>query len=536
MYSKILNVAAYCRVSTDHADQLHSLTAQIKYFTDYIGANPNWRLKEVYFDEGISAVSVKKRDGFNRMIKDAEDGKIDLILTKEVSRFARNTVDTLTFTRKLTAINVGVIFTNDNIDTREKDGELRLTIMASIAQEESRKTSERVKWGIRRKMESGLVFGNGKMLGFRVVNGVLEIVPEEAEIVKRIFNMYLYEKKSLYAIARALNEDGTSTLNGGLWQTENISRLLHNDKYVGDLTQHKRTTADYLTGQLISNKDNLIHVSDHHQGIISRDVWDSVQAQLQERSALSKEGRKYSKRNWYSTKTFCGKCGKTYVTGTGGNSGKRSVKCNNRIKNGNVVKVNPNGEKLGCDNKCINEKALSVFMNFILLHVQNSRTEIVNDMLSDIKQMQKLDKPIDTKPLETAIESNMRKKRKAYDLMLDEQMSKDDLLEQTAFYDSEIARLTEEINDSQSLSNIHQMQIDEVRSRIAEVNKTAEINADNIEIYSELLDKFVVNAHENNVIVYLKCMPIGFKLFYHTYKNPKLSIFDVIIDKYEVVD
>jgi len=131
---KKLNVAAYCRVSTDHADQLHSLTSQIKYFTDYIGGNNEWTLKEVYYDEGITGTSVKKREAFNRMIADAESGDLDLILTKEVSRFARNTVDTLSFTRRLSAVGVGVIFTNDNIDTRDKDVELRLTIMASIAQ------------------------------------------------------------------------------------------------------------------------------------------------------------------------------------------------------------------------------------------------------------------------------------------------------------------------------------------------------------------------------------------------------------------
>ena len=146
MYSKT-RVAAYCRVSTDMEDQLHSLSAQIKYFTEYISNHEDYELTEVYYDEGITGTSTRKRDGFNRMIADCENGKIDLILTKEVSRFARNTVDTLNYTRKLSDLKIGVIFMNDGIDTRDKDGELRLTIMASIAHEESRKVSERVKWG-----------------------------------------------------------------------------------------------------------------------------------------------------------------------------------------------------------------------------------------------------------------------------------------------------------------------------------------------------------------------------------------------------
>ena len=145
MYSKT-RVAAYCRVSTDMEDQLHSLSAQIKYFTEYISNHEDYELIEVYYDEGITGTSTRKRDGFNRMIADCEAGKIDLILTKEVSRFARNTVDTLNYTRKLSDLKIGVIFMNDGIDTRDKEGELRLTIMASIAQEESRKVSERVKW------------------------------------------------------------------------------------------------------------------------------------------------------------------------------------------------------------------------------------------------------------------------------------------------------------------------------------------------------------------------------------------------------
>jgi DNA invertase Pin-like site-specific DNA recombinase len=155
----LLNVGGYGRVSTDKTDQLNSLAAQIKYFTEYINSHPGWNFVGVYYDEGITGTSVKKREGFNRMIEDAEKKKLDLILTKEVSRFARNTVDTLSYTRRLSEKGVGVIFTSDNIDTREKDGELRLTIMASIAQEESRKISERVKWGIRRKMGSSLFNG-----------------------------------------------------------------------------------------------------------------------------------------------------------------------------------------------------------------------------------------------------------------------------------------------------------------------------------------------------------------------------------------
>ena len=167
MHGNILRVSAYARVSTDKEDQTNSLASQKNYFAEYITRHKNWKLNKVYYDEGISGTQTKKRMGFQEMIQDAMNGEMDLILTKEVSRFSRNTVDTISYTRQLKDAGVGVLFTIDNIDTRDLDGELRLTIMASIAQEESRKTSERVKWGQKRSMEQGVVFGRD-LLGYTV--------------------------------------------------------------------------------------------------------------------------------------------------------------------------------------------------------------------------------------------------------------------------------------------------------------------------------------------------------------------------------
>ena len=234
-----VKVAAYCRVSTDGEDQLNSLSVQIGYFTEYISNQEDWELIEVYYDEGITGTSTKKRDGFNRMIADCEAGKIQLILTKEVSRFARNTVDTLTYTRKLTDLHIRIIFMNDGIDTNDKDGELRLTIMASIAQEESRKTSERVKWGIRRQMEKGYVYGYSHMLGYRITDGKLEIIPEEAEIVRKIFHKYVFEGKGSSIIANELNAEGYTSARGAIFRQDSIVRILKNEKYCGDLIQWK---------------------------------------------------------------------------------------------------------------------------------------------------------------------------------------------------------------------------------------------------------------------------------------------------------
>ena len=514
--NNVINVAAYCRVSTDLTDQLHSLAAQIKYFTEYINQNGEYRLKEVYYDEGITGTSVKKRVNFNRMIVDAENGEIDLILTKEVSRFARNTVDTLTYTRKLSALNVGVIFMNDGIDTRDKDGELRLSIMASIAQDESRKTSERVKWGIRRKMESGYVFGHTKMFGFRIEKGVMTIVPEEAEIVKRIFHEYLYEKKGSTTIAHGLNDDGILTIAGKLWYADSIMRVLKNDKYVGDLTQWKAFTVDYLSKEYRINKGEVpkVFIPNHHEAIISREVWDGVQKEIEERNAITREGQKHSITYWFSSKIRCGKCGRSYIVSGGKTKQTRTVRCINRQVNG-AVKRELNGFDVGCNNDSINQVAINGCMKHILEHIKVARESIVKDLLLEVKSMQKIEKPIDTKPLEIAIENFNRKKREAIDLMLEKIITKDDLKEQTAFYDNEITRLTEEIHNSRNSNAIHQKQIADVKAFIDEVNKAADTDSDNTELYGELVREIIVNS-DRTVDFYLNCVPFGFKIAYST--------------------
>ena len=179
-----VRAAAYCRVSTGKEDQRHSLENQRSYFEAHIRAHPGWELAGIYADEGLSGTDVGRREAFIRMLEDAAAGRLDLILTKEVSRFARNTVDTLRWTRRLRELGVGVVFLSDGIDTREGDGELRLTLMASMAQEESRKISQRVKWGQRRRMEAGVVFGNDSTYGFWTRNGQLTVREEEAAVVR----------------------------------------------------------------------------------------------------------------------------------------------------------------------------------------------------------------------------------------------------------------------------------------------------------------------------------------------------------------
>lgn len=312
----MIPVASYCRVSTDKDDQANSFAAQQRYFKEYIDRQPDWELYEVYADEGITGTSTKKRTNFNRMIHDAHMGKFKLIITKEVSRFSRNILDTISFTRELKSLGVGVLFMNDGISTLEPDAELRLSIMGSIAQEESRKTSTRVKWGQTRQMERGVVFGTS-MLGYDVKGGTLTINPEGAEIARLIFHKYAVEKKGTTVIARELREAGYQTYHGSTnWSNSHIVKILKNEKYVGDLTQKKTFTPDYLTHAKKYNhgEEEMITITNHHEPIISREIWNMTQAELQKRNRHGELGAGHSNRYVFSGKIKCGECGYSFVS------------------------------------------------------------------------------------------------------------------------------------------------------------------------------------------------------------------------------
>lgn len=380
-----LRVAAYCRVSTDHDDQLNSLYNQQIYFADYIANQVNWTLTEIFFDEGISGTQTMNRKGFNSMIESAKNGNVDLILTKEVSRFARNTVDTLSYTRQLKELGVGVLFTLDHIDTRDCDGELRLTLMASIAQEESRKTSERVKWGQSRRMEQGVVFGRAP-LGYRVTNGVLSINEKEAPIVQFIFHEYTEEGKSTFAIARELTNQGIYPKYASVWSASVIYRILKNEKYVGDLCQKKSCTPNYLTHKKISNPDktSMIYLHDHHEAIVDRDLWNQTQKQLKLRSTTTTSLKKYSNCYWCSGIVYCGICGKTFVSHTKKLKNENiyhAWRCSAFAYNGRC-KQTATGIR-GCNNISINDQTLLTCVHYVFqdsgllpLDISNYRKQI----------------------------------------------------------------------------------------------------------------------------------------------------------------
>jgi DNA invertase Pin-like site-specific DNA recombinase len=306
-------VAAYARVSTDFGEQISSFEAQREYYLRHIRSKPDWKLVEIYTDEGISATNTKKRDGFNRMVRDALEGRIDLIITKSISRFARNTVDTLTTVRKLKEKGVEVYFEKENIYTMDSKGELLITIMSSLAQEESRSISENVTWGHRKRFADGKVsLPYGQFLGYeKGEDGLPRIVEEEAETVREIYRLFL-EGKTPYGIARNLTKDGIRTPSGKeKWSVSTVNSILQNEKYKGDALLQKGYTVDFLTKKRKINEGEVpqYYVENSHPAIIEPDTFDMVQLEIERRKKA--KGYKTGK-GCFSGKIVCGECGNFY--------------------------------------------------------------------------------------------------------------------------------------------------------------------------------------------------------------------------------
>ena len=303
-------VAAYARVSTDSKEQKTSYAAQVEHYTKYIQSKPEWEFVKVYTDEGITAVNTKRRDGFKDMVKDALDGKIDLIVTKSVSRFARNTVDSLVTVRKLKAHGVEIYFEKENIYTLDSKGELLITIMSSIAQEESRSISENVTWGQRKRFADGKIsLAYKNFLGFeKGKDNLPKIVDEQAKVARRLYSLFM-RGKTPYLIAQIFTSEGIPTPAGKtVWHPSTVLSILTNEKYKGDARLQKTFTVDFLTKKKKLNEGEVpqYYIENSHEPIINPIEFDWVQAEIARRKKL---GKNYSGKSVLSAKLICADCG-----------------------------------------------------------------------------------------------------------------------------------------------------------------------------------------------------------------------------------
>ena len=364
-------VAGYARVSTDSDEQYTSYEAQVDYYTKFIQRNPNWTFVDVYTDEGISAVMTKHRDGFNRMIADALAGHIDLIVTKSVSRFARNTVDSLTTVRKLKEKGVEVYFEKENIYTLDSKGELLITIMSSLAQEESRSISENVTWGKRKQFADGKVcLPYGRFLGYeKGEDGLPKIVPEQAKVVTYIYDLFM-TGLTPNLIARRLIAEKIPTPGGKTkWSPSTIRSILTNEKYMGDALLQKEFTIDFLQKKKKINEGEVpqYYVKDSHPAIISRELFMRVQAEIKRRQQF---GHSYNGKSVFSTRIVCGDCGAFYGSKVWNSTDKfRRVvwQCNNKY----------NGDK--CNTPHITEEDLKRRFMVAFNKLISNKAQLVED-------------------------------------------------------------------------------------------------------------------------------------------------------------
>lgn len=505
-----IRVVIYARVSTEHEEQLSALENQIEYYDEILKRNPNWVLCERYIDKGITGTSINKRPNFLRMMHDAEQGKFDLIITREVSRFARNTVDTLQQTRILKQFGVEVWFVEDNIWTgNDEDGELRLSIMATLAQNESKKISSRVKAGQMITFKNGVIYGNGNILGYdRVGYNKFAINEEQAETVRMIYDMYL-NGYGLRKIQFELERLGRKTSTGKtIWQPGVITRVLSNSFYCGIIVYRKEYVPDYLTQvKKINHGDvDTVTVEGTHPTIISKEKFDKVQ-EMMSKKTTKRNGRYYGKPladNVWVRKLRC-KCGCTFnrrqnhISKAGIKT--YTLQCYRQMRTGTIatrIKKGLSTEGI-CDNPSIPQWKLEVQADFIFRKIMSNKQEIyslamemISDGISDVEEMNDNKKILSQK--ESVIEALNKKLDTLLDLCLNGDISKEVYRKRKSDIENEINNISLEISELiNKIEDNSDAEIKEQRLNVLSDFMKIEINQMDEKIPDAVIEQYVKN-------------------------------------------
>ena len=494
-----LRVCFYARVSTDKDEQLHSLQSQISFFNDYISKVPNWEFIGSYIDEGISGTQVKKREEFLRMTRDAKRHKFDLILTKEISRFSRSTLDSIKYTQELLSNGVGVYFLNDNINTILPDSELRLTIMSSIAQDEVRKLSERVSFGMKRSIDNGVVLGCSNIYGYVKDKGKLVIDEEQAEMIKIIFDRYANTTDGLSKISRYLFSLGYKSRNGKRIDTTILTRIIENPKYKGYYCGHNSKVLDYRTKQKKRlNESDWIIYKDYENvpPIVSEELWERANVKLKERqdSFTNRTINKavFQNRYTYSGKIYCGCHNLTYHRSS---AGKRK---NNPVWECQVYRK----ESLkGCSNPRVFELELDEVFKDMFNKLFKRKNNIFDETLSECKNyLETNNSELDIKNLESKILVLNNKKDKLLELVMEEYLSKEDYKRQVNILNEELNTYQEKIDElknNKKNKNYIENKINEIKSSL---EKCLEDNECYSDVFNELIDRIIVHKQNDKQI------------------------------------
>lgn len=494
-----LRVCFYARVSTDKDEQLHSLSNQISFFNDYISKVPNWKFIGSYIDEGISGTQVKKREEFLRMIEDAKRHKFDLILTKEISRFSRSTLDSIMYTQELLANGVGVYFLNDNINTILPDSELRLTMMSSIAQDEVRRLSERVSFGMKRSIDNGVVLGCSNIYGYVKDKGKLVIDDEQAKMIKIIFDRYANTTDGLSKISRYLFSLGYKSRNGKRIDTTILTRIIENPKYKGYYCGHKSKVLDYRTKQKKRlNESDWIIYKDYNNvpPIVSEELWERANTKLRERQdsftnrAVNK--KVFQNRYTYSGKIYCSCHNLTYHRSS---AGKRK---NNPVWECQVYRK----ESLkGCSNPRVFEFELDEVFKDMFNKLFKRKNTIFDEILSECKNyLETNNNEIEIKKLESKALVLNNKKDKLLELVMEEYLSKEDYKRQVDLINEDLMiyqNKMDELKNNKEDKNYIENKIEKLRNALEKCLEDDKCYSD---VFNELIDKIIVHKQSDRGI------------------------------------
>ena len=503
IYDLPLRVTYYARVSSESDEQLNSLGNQITYYEDFIKRNANWQFVPGYIDEGLSAATTKKRENFNRMIDDAAADMFDLIITKEISRFARNTLDSIQFTRQLLSHGVGVFFQNDNINTLDEDSELRLSIMSSIAQDELRKLSSRVKFGHQQAIKNSVVLGNNRIFGYQKDRGRLIIDEEQAVMVRELFSLYATGEYSMKQIETLFWEKGYRNYNGKKIAHTTMSNMISNPKYKGYYVGNKVKVVDLFTKkQKFLPPEEWVMFKDETgeivPAIVSEELWDAANAVLKKRSEDVKNRQGICNHaNLLTGKLYCTCCGTAYYRRDSvdrqGNKNSKWV-CSGKIKNGAD----------SCDSFAVYEEELKP----LLLEVFREAEPDIEALIEEYVQMYKeLHQGDDTnrhmEALKNSIETIQKKKQKLLMFNAQGALSDRDFLAMNKECTAELEaaqRELEELTAQRDSAADFKKQIDTIRRILRDAQKDAEQGVINKEFVERYIDKIFATPEDSNTL------------------------------------
>ena len=507
IYDLPLRVTFYARVSTDQDEQLNSLENQVQYYTELIRSKKNWTFVPGYIDEGISGTSTKKRDEFNRMIRDAKAGLFDFIITKEISRFSRSTLDSIKYTQELLEHNVGVFFQNDNINTLDTDSEFRLVIMAGVAQDEVRKLSERLKFGFRQAVKNGHVLGNDKLYGYDKKDCVLTINEEEAKLVRIVFDLYANHRYGTRKISQELLKMGYTSREGNAFNTLTIRHMLENPKYKGWYCGNKTQNIDYRTRKKVFLDENewVMYPDPSIPAIVSEEMWDRANALYKERrkeSMSHSSGTSYHNRYPYSTKIICEEHGTTFH--------RQVLQSASGDKEVWQCKVYRQKGRAACSAPQIRSEELNQILAQIFAEMMKDKDAIIDSMIT---VMTHVPKEVDYERMLSRVEGEIAATKQKKDRLLDLHIAgaitieefkerNDGLNDQLKAQESQLATIRQE----QSKASSRELDVNAIRQKLEkQLSFEGEINT---ALVATILDKVIVKKEstkkEIHLDIYLK--------------------------------